>query len=80
MYQYESAVIRFIRKLSAIASESQLSELFNLLLDELLEIIKDPFEYAGCAWFVFWLEGKKSGLSLKEIFETKTPEKVKKSA
>lgn len=80
MYQYESAVIRFIRKLPQLASQSQLDELFVELLQELIEIVKDPFEYAGCAWFVFWLEGKEAGIGLEEVFENKTPEKNKKPA
>jgi hypothetical protein len=74
MYQYESAVIRFIRKLPAVSSDYQLDDLFKSLLSELLDIIEDPFEFAGCAWFVYWLEGKEAGLGLPEVFRNKALE------
>lgn len=75
LYQYETAVIRFIRKLPNVDEKQKLDALFNQLLLELHEIIKDPLEYAGCAWFVFWLEGKEAGLSLPKVFEIKALEK-----
>lgn len=60
LYQFESVVLRFIRKLTRVHTREQLLELFAEAREELQPLAEDPLEKKAFEFFhpLLWLESK----------------------
>jgi hypothetical protein len=59
-YQYENCILKFLKNLLYLEDEKELLKSFKLLREELLELLKDPFEKAAFSFFdlIPWLDKK----------------------
>lgn len=74
LYKFETDILNFIRKkLPEIDTQKQLIGAFKGLKEELVEIIKDPFEKKALEYFDFisWLESKIENRPFAEIVREK---------
>jgi hypothetical protein len=72
LYDLETIVLKFLKKLSKVSMEEQVIGLLKELKNELVKLLKDPFEKRAFEYFdlISWVESKIEGRNFAEIVKS----------
>ena len=77
-YKFETIFLKEFKKLIKVKSTDDLDQLYIDFREDLINVLKDPYEMAANEYFDFisWLDGKIEGMTFEEIVKRKQQKKM----